>query len=713
MAITATDVSVAVSGDVRWTGDATTQYTVLELHRFLQNLADDATASGDDLVDISSATPSERSTDNIIALQGSYNIDDTMAQHLYDGSVSQSSGAVLYSGLVVVGSVGASTELQLVQNNKVLPNYWGTGINVDASANILLRTLVKTRTGGADIDGKRVRVQAREWTDTYAEFSVTMGLGNSVAAVFANDDLNNATAEATVAGWTTITNVEGYQQIDLSNGAGNRDYYSKWNRDTYTINQLYERTKWIQIRALTEDTHTGTGKDNAVGNGTLTEQAQSFTVGANGMKLVRVRFRLKKVGSPTGNITAKLYAHTGTYGTSSTPTGAVLATSAVIPATRLRTAGYDEFEFVFDGAQQYTLTASTYYAIAVAYTGDASNYVQVDGVDTTGHGGNRSDYNTTVWTADATDDLWFELYSAAVIHSMSGELFRGITHQWNYDTEASGPFAEDVTLSWGSGATAGTGILLALDDNGADGTMWIQLLTGVVPTDPMTITGGTATCEINGSVTARTVSPAFIGQSTGSALIGAFGIGVEATDLTQNDKLFDLTNTQQVPPNNQTFTVGSLISTEDYVLVGPKAGGSDFLWNQLTLSTTLSGAAEVAVVVSAAIPSDTPTTGTIRIELDSGIRRRVAYTGWSSSTFTIGATDFTGDFATSGNDVMISYIDMLADSASESFTAQYASDRDLYVRVRDGGASPIKTFESPGTFGSAGGSVSAIRTTDE
>ena len=714
MAITSTDVSVAVNGDIRWTGGAATQYVVLELHRFLQTLADDASASGDDLLDISNTTPSERSTDNIITLLGAYNIDDTMAQHLYDGSVSQASGGELYSGLVVVGALNdANTRLQLVQNNKVLPNYWGAGINADASANILSRMLVKTRTGGADIDGKRLRVQAREWTDTNAEFSLTMGLGNSTAAVFTNDDLNNATAEATAAGWTTISNVEGRQGIDLNNGNGTKYYYSQWNRAALTINQLYERTKWIQMRGLAEDSHTGTGKDNPVGNASITEQAQSFTVGANSMKLTRARFRLKRTGSPTGNITVKLYAHIGTYGTTSTPTGAALATSDAIPATRLRTA-YDEIEFTFSGAQQYTMTNGTYYVIAVVYSaGNGSNYVSVEGVETTGHSGNRSDY-IAAWAADATDDLWFEVASCAAIHGMSGELFRGITHQFSYDNELVAAFQEDENLSWGSGATAGTGILLALQDDGLTGVMWIQLLTGVVPADNLQVTGetSTATCDVSGTPTTRTVSPAFIGTSTGSALIGAFGIGVEAADLSQNDKVTALDNSLQTPPNNVTFTVGSVVSGEDYVLVGPKAAGSDFAWDQLSLNTTLSGAGEIAVVVTTAIPADTPTSGTLRIETNAGLRRKVSYTAWTGSTFTIPSTNFSGDNATAANDVMISYVDVLADATSEAFITKYSADRNLYVRVRDGGASPIKTFESSGSLSSSGGSVSAIRTTD-
>lgn len=553
------DFSVAANGDIRHVSGTTT-YTVLELHRWLQDLADDASASGNDLVDITSDTPSERSTDNIITLLGSYNIDDTAAEFFYDGSITQASGDEQYSGLVVVGTVFSTTTLKIIQNNtfydsKTTP-FWGTNLNADAANNILIRCLVKTRTGGADVDGKRIRVQARTLGDSYAEFSVTMGLGNSVAAIFTNEDLNNATAEGTISGWSTITNVEGYQTIDLNNGNGARPYYSQWNRDAYTINQLYERTKWI-ARAGTSET----------------------------------------------------------------------------------------------------------------------------------------------------------------IHTIDAELFRGITHQWAYDNEASGPFSEDETLSWGTGATAGTGLLLALLDEGATGTMWIQLLTGVAPTDGLQITGGTssATCDVNGSVTSRTVSPAFLGQSTGTAIIGAFGIGIEAADLTTNDKLFDLTNTQQQPPNQVSFTVGGLVSGEDRVLVTADSGSVGIDTDQMTLATTLNGATETIIDVGTGnIPADTPQTGTLRVILDDGRHRLISYTSHDSDDeFTVASSDWTDpDDATLGNGVYLGYIDKLAASTSEAFTVTYDSDRTLFIRVRDGGGTPIKTFETTGTLGTGGGSTTAIRTSD-
>jgi len=548
----ADDISVAVNGDIRYTG-STTNYTVIEFHRFLQDLADDAVASGDDLLDITGDTPSERSTDNIITLNSPFNIDDTLAEHLYDGSITQGGGDTVYSGLVVVGSVPGGTNLQIVQNNVLITNYWAAGINSDAAANILLRIMVKTRDAGSDIDGKRLRVQARELGDTYAEFSLTAGLGNSTAAIFTSADLNNATVEGTISGWTTITNTEGLRLIDVNGDSTAEEYYSEWNLGTQSINDLYERTKWIQRRATAE-----------------------------------------------------------------------------------------------------------------------------------------------------------------TIHGMNGELFRGITHSFAYDNEASGPFSEDEVLTFGNGATAA---LLALDDDGTVGNMYVQLLTGVAPGDNDTISGGTssATADVNGAVTARTVSPEFIGASTGSAIIGAYGIGLEAADLTNSDQLFDLTNTLRIPPNNVQFSVGGLVSGEDYILVGPEtAGGLDEA--QFGLNATLNTDNVTSVVIDAAIPTDTPATGHIRVQDNNGVYRKLHYSSYTGSTFTIDTTDGNEDFAgvnaTAANNVFIAYIDKVSASTAESFTGVYLSDRSLFIRVRDGGGSPIKTFETTGVLGSGGGSTTAIRTSD-
>jgi hypothetical protein len=60
-----------------------------------------------------------------------------------------------------------------------------------------------------------------------------------------------------------------------------------------------------------------------------------------------------------------------------------------------------------------------------------------------------------------------------------------------------------------------------------------------------------------------------MGVSTGSALIGAYGFGIETADLAATDSVTDLDDTPRTPPNNVTFTTSGLVSGEDRLLVAP------------------------------------------------------------------------------------------------------------------------------------------------
>lgn len=770
------DFSIATNGDIRYTGSGT-NYTVIALHRWLGDLMDDAAASGNDILDITDATASERSTDNIITLKSPYNIDDIAAQHLYDGSIIQDNGNTIYDGLVVIANAGM--RLEIIQNGQLIsPNFWTTGLNADAANGISHRFMVKVRTGAADIDGRRLVGITREHSFTYSEFKINgTARGNNVMALTYASDLNNTTAIGTVAGWNSITNTEGYRSIDVDGNATPENYYSEWNKDVFTINQFYERLKWLSRRGTTEHSGVNTGNNFNIGNGTITAQAQSYTQGAKSAFITRVFFRLKKTGSPTGNITAKVYAHTGTFGSSGTPTGAALATSSNVDASKLTTS-YAVTEFYFP--TPFEAVAGTNYFVSVELSGgDGSNNVQVEG-DTTGSSpGNRAE-NTGSWAAAAAEDLDYDIHTSPSLYEIPGERFRGITHQITVDTP-TGTFQAVEPVSW----SGGSGQMLAINSPTAATLMWIQLLTGVAPTDNQVITGGQsgATAMVNVTVTERTLSMPFHGASTGSAIIGAYGLGIEAADLTANDRLFDLTNTQRTPPNNVIFTVNGLISGEDRVLVtalgyefeydgesgGPFTndetvtfgngatakllvltdngstgrmvvrlltgsvpadndsitGGSSGATaaingavspsidlEQLTLNGALSGAAVTAVVVNESIPTDTPATGTIRIQRADGTFTRHAYTSYTGSTFTIGSTDFSSNNAPNGGGVYVSYIDKLATSSGESFTSVFLATRNLFIRVRDGGGTPIKTFETTGVLGSAGGSSTAIRTSD-
>lgn len=693
-------------------------YTVIQFHRFLQDKADDAVASSlsSDYMDMTFDTPSSRQTDNIIELINGYNIDQEASEHLFDGSIIQGGGTDIWDGLVVLANQGMN--LQIIQDEaRVTNDFWnydikgtatggsgttcvdtgaafgtsdelvgyyventtegcwgvitshtnttltcsagfeeGTnqdfaasddyrivkGLNADAVSGYSHRFMLKVRTAGTDVDGKRLIGQTRVWYKTYSEFRIGTGTarGNNVLALTYANDLNNTKTVATIGAMSFNNVTAGYNTIDVNADSTPEEYYSEWNvnKPTNSINDFYEYGKW------------------------LTRQD----------------------------------------------------------------------------------TASTLYGV-------------------------------------------------------NGELFRGITHELDVDggTGTWTAVSEAEEITWGTGATAGAGRLLATDagaGNAASGStkIWFQLISGVVPGDNETITGTTSSATVDadlatGALVERVLSYPFVGQSTGSAIIGAYGVGIETDDLTSNDKITALDGVVYTPPNNQNFFVTGLYDDEDYISVWPYNATTLVDYGQMTLNTTLNTDNVASVVVAngteTAIPSDTPASGWLRVEDDTGRYRRLKYSSWTGTTFTIDTTwhtanDSQNDFGGSGdtgaatatNNVYVGYIDELANGSSVSagsfvtdveyritfvgttdftligaasntigviftatgagtgtgtadttastatFQATYASDRSLWVRARDGGAgkgdTPIKTFESQATFGSAGGTSTVIRTSD-
>jgi hypothetical protein len=294
------------------------------------------------------------------------------------------------------------------------------------------------------------------------------------------------------------------------------------------------------------------------------------------------------------------------------------------------------------------------------------------------------------------------------LYGLPGDVFRGITHEIDIDT-ATGTFVQPEAVTW----TGGSGQLLAINSVTAGTKMWIQLLSGVVPGDGVIITGTSgATAAVNILITPRQVSLPFIGASTGSAIIGAFGIGIGTNNLTQNEKLIDLTGTLRTPPNNVTYSVNNTIAG-DYVISANNLSGN-FDFNQLLTQNTYSGAAVTSIQMSAAIPTDIPSSGTFRILLDTGSYRRIVYSSFSGSTFTIPSTDFSGiGTATAGNGAFVTYIDRPATGTTETTTYVFSSPRTFFTRVRN--ATPgneIKTFETTALVGSGGGASTVSRISD-
>jgi hypothetical protein len=315
--------------------------------------------------------------------------------------------------------------------------------------------------------------------------------------------------------------------------------------------------------------------------------------------------------------------------------------------------------------------------------------------------------------------------SAETIYGINGELFRGVTHEipLNSGSQSATNFSAFEKVTW----TGGTAQMLAINDVNAGTKMWIQILTGIPPTTGQTITGVTSTATINtsGSVIERPLSKPFCGASTGSAIIGSYGFGIQTADLLATDKVTDLDANLRTPPNNVTNTVDGLANGEDYVLVAPwdgvtydTNGDPAITKTQFSLTTALTTDNITAVVVDEVIPGDTPPAGYLRVTDDNGFERRLHYTAYDgpTKTFTIDTTDGNEDFAgvnaTAGNDIYLGYIDQLAGASSVSYTSVQTGTRALVVIVRDGGGSPIKQFISPWSQTSSNKTITAIRTTD-
>jgi hypothetical protein len=309
--------------------------------------------------------------------------------------------------------------------------------------------------------------------------------------------------------------------------------------------------------------------------------------------------------------------------------------------------------------------------------------------------------------------------SGETIYGRAAELFVGADLNFDFTGNDGTPgYTEGEILSFAGGAKA---MLLACDTPaGATGTMWCQLLSGTASQVSGAITGGTSS-ENSASVTTstietRTINTHYLGQYTGTGFITNFGIAFVVADGTKNDKFADLLGAVQAPPNNVTFTLGGLAANEDYIIGAENDGAGAFNFNQFKLDGVHAGLGTVTIGGAggdeATIPSDTPTSGTIRVLRADGKYERLPYSSWSGVTFTLdGVTCTAADLA----NCFISYIDTLASGTSESFSYIYSvgnGDRDFVFRARDGKASPTKTSPATGTMSDAGGNTSINRVSD-
>jgi hypothetical protein len=204
-----------------------------------------------------------------------------------------------------------------------------------------------------------------------------------------------------------------------------QEYKKKWtnNTDTPSFTWIGRTTYDTRISPLLIQIYNvNTGTTTATDSYSQTNQdstqflykgvgfqglSQSFTAGSD-CYVPKVAFYIRRTGSPPGTVTANIYSHSGTYGTSSIP-GSLMATSIPIDTTTL-TSSLTLVDFTFNTPVK--LTNGTKYVVSIEYNGgNASNSLEV-GVDASSpsHGGNEGRLFTNAWSALSSEDVCFFVY---------------------------------------------------------------------------------------------------------------------------------------------------------------------------------------------------------------------------------------------------------------------------------------------------------------
>jgi hypothetical protein len=704
------------TGNIRYIGDDHTlsggspsYATIIQFHRWLQDFADNEAydAGGADTdnveVDIIDLNPSNRSTDNIASLVGLFNVTAAEIEHLYDGTLIQGTGPTeeRWDGIVNFGN--ASAHLQVLQDGAILADdYWNYGWEAGSETGAGSATVMTDSTLGATTnqfvgytilnvtDGSRGIITANTATTvTVAElYGGTLNTWTTADIHHIAVPLNPDAAQGISSRFMIKTREDGVdidrrRLVGTSRRYGNTYSEFKINGTSQGNNvfalsdsgDLNNTTSWATIDAIADITNTEGLRDIDIsGDGTTEEYYSEWTRGA---QTINTFFEYLKMSS--SDATAEtLQGESGELHRGPTHSFPYdLETGAPTTATNDK---HVYGTFIDHGA-----VGGGPFVVGEAIHEDTATPVwkgRVLGVDTTG----------------------LSLIVDVEFGTVGTEGFTGQTS--GATATAVAPTGGDLQLS------AGECKVLAFDDQGTSGVFYVQVTKGIAPLDNTLIydaTDHTAFYTVSADSTERAISTPFVGVSTGSALIGGYGLGLVAGDTAAADTYFDLSNTPITPPNNVTMVASGYVSG-DYVLCTNDDGASGIDFTQMATTGGLINGAAVTEIPVVAIPSDTPATttkGGIRVERDDGLYSLHRYTSLDLGTdiFTIPSFDFSTNNVTNGNNVFVSYLDLTTSSTSDSFSYVFNATRTHFLRVRNG-ATPIKTAEATGDMTSTGGVIS-------
>ena len=309
------DFSISTTGDIRHVS-GTTVYSVLDLHAWLQDLADDAAAAGNDLLDILAPNPSKLDGPRDAAVASRlnlltsgavvFNIDDDAAQYINFGSIKQDGANVQYSGLKTIGGIVAASPIYVVQNGNKLTKFWADGH---------VQILVKVKTAGSLIDSGNVTAFSRKWGQTYSHFDVNLAAGGETSAALATaTDTNILLTEVQAAALSTkVTVTFGDTNQDLGNGNGSKLYKGTIAlSNNCTLSEAYQYLQYLTRESSSATLNSIPGWRYRVLNSAYTEIAAApFGTFAGGTFFVAQGWWLTGVLSSEAT-KYQLIAHDGT-----------------------------------------------------------------------------------------------------------------------------------------------------------------------------------------------------------------------------------------------------------------------------------------------------------------------------------------------------------------------------------------------------------------
>jgi hypothetical protein len=596
--------------------------------------------------------PSTRSTDNIITLINGYNIDDGAAEHLYDGSIIQDDGDTIWDGIVNFGN--ADVQIQIIQDGAIYDagdDFWNYNVGAACDA--------------TDATGATMTDSSESWTtNQWAGYTV----------VNTTDGCRGVVASNTA---TVIT----FRTDDLHGGSNG--YFT--SGDNYLIGQPLcpNAGQGISHRFLIKVRADGADIDGRRLIGTARRMGNTYS-----------EFKIN--GTSRGNNVLAL--------TDAGDLNCTTANTTVIGTTwdtdfSGEDLGFQQFDVDDDATNEdyfgkltwiNSHTINDLYERAKGETEDGSAYT-VEGLNGEIFRGVTHDIaytGTDTWVDDFDFAVWGTNVATGAITSGPFTIGEAVhentaTPVWkgrilmvdddtttahiiidvtegtvgNGDTFVGQTSGASATTSAAPTAVTGGGVLHIVAADTTGDMMYVQVIKGTAPSDTETLYDGSTalgsgdynnTVTVSGAPVEKTISTPYIGVSTGSAIIGGYGVGIDDAKLSSSDKVLPLGETTPIsPPTTVTNTVSGLVSGQDYVFVAPWDGTSydvngdpEVDTDQMTLDVALSGAAETQVEVND-IPGSTPDEGTIRVVNDEGFHILCWYSSYNDTTdiFTLIGTD--------------------------------------------------------------------------